>query len=354
MSRPTLLLCPGRGSYAAGELGYLSRSAPRAHLAPLEAALDVVDRQRAARGDRPLRELDGAGAFDGDFFRGENASALTFACTAFDVLRLDDALLEVVAVAGNSLGWYSALFASGALGLDETFTLVETMGGMTRARSVGAQILYPLVDEEWHADGERTMAVDDALARVRRAGHRAGWSIRYGGFAVLWVDDAGRDPLLSALPRARMGSRKYPLELPGHAAFHSPLMRDAAAAGLEALAGLGWRAPGVPLIDGRGQQWSPLSTDPHALLRYTLGHQVLETFDFAATIRVALREYAPEVVVLLGPGDTLGAAVAHVIIAERWQGIDSRSAFAVRQQDDPLLISMGRPEQAEAVTLGEA
>jgi hypothetical protein len=42
--------------------------------------------------------------------------------------------------------------------------------------------------------------------------------------------------------------------------------------------------------------------------------------------------------------------VAQVIIAERWQGIDSRSAFAARQEESPLLISMARPEQAAAVT----
>lgn len=352
MSRAAVVLCPGRGSYAAGELGYLSRPAPAMRIAPLEGALDAADRQRAARGDRLLRELDGAPEFDGDFFRGENASALTFACTAFDFLRLDDEALDVVAVAGNSLGWYSALFVGGALDLTDAFELVETMGGMTRNGTIGAQVLYPIVDEEWHADAERTAAVRAAVDEVRAAGHRAGWSIRYGGFAVLWVDDAGRDPLLTALPRAKMGARKYPLELPGHSAFHSPLMRDGSGAGLAALAELGWRAPRAPLIDGRGQQWSPLSADPTALYRYTLEHQVVETFDFSAAVRVALREYAPELIVLLGPGDTLGAAVAQVIIAERWQGIDSRSAFAVRQQDDPFLISMARPEQAEAVTLG--
>lgn len=354
MSRSAVVLCPGRGSYAAGELGYLTRPAPPHRIAPLKAAIDLIDDQRAARGDRKLRALDGATEFDGEFFRGENASSLTFACTAFDFLRLNDEALEIVGVAGNSLGWYSALFASGALDLGDTFELVETMGGMTRTGTVGAQVLYPVVDEEWRTDPERTAAVRDALAAVGRAGHAAGWSIHYGGFAVLWVDDAGRDPLLTALPRAKMGPRKYPLELPGHSAFHSPLMGDASAAGRASLAHLGWRAPRMPLIDGRGQPWSALSTDPEALFRYTLGHQVLETFDFAATVRVALREYAPEVVVLLGPGDTLGAAVAQVIIAERWQGIDSRSAFAVRQQDNPFLISMARPEQAAAVTLGSA
>jgi [acyl-carrier-protein] S-malonyltransferase len=50
----------------------------------------------------------------------------------------------------------------------------------------------------------------------------------------------------------------------------------------------------------------------------------------------------------------MGAAVAQVMIAERWQGIDSREAFLERQSTDPLLIPMGRPEQAQAFLLPPA
>jgi hypothetical protein len=249
------------------------------------------------------------------------------------------------------MGWYSALFAGGALDVDDAFELIETMGAMTRDGAIGAQVIYPLVDEQWLADGERQMLVRDALGAVDAAGKRAGWSIRYGGFAVLWVEDDGAGILLDALPETKVGTRKYPLTMPGHSAFHSPLMEEVAERGRQALAGLAWQAPTVPLIDGRGAQWRPLVCDPDALRRYTLGTQVTETFDFSATVRVALREYAPELIALLGPGDTLGAAVAHVIIAERWQGIDSRGAFAERQEDSPFLLSMARPEQAQAVTL---
>jgi len=354
MSRPALVLCPGRGSYTASELGYLARPVPQARRAALDAAIARIDEGRAARGDSTIRGLDGAERFSSDFFRGENASGLTFACTALDFLRLNDAAVDVVAVGGNSMGWYSALFAGGALGIDDTFTLIETMGAATRDGAIGAQVIYPLVDEQWLADTERRDHVERALAATTAAGTRAGWSIRYGGYAVLWADREGLEALLDALPEATVGSRKYPLTMPGHSAFHSPLMAEVSDGGLETLAGLGWTAPALPLIDGRGAQWRPLGCDPTALYRYTLATQVTETFDFSAQVRVALREYAPELIVLLGPGDTLGAAVAQVIIAERWQGIDSRSAFAARQQEDPLLISMARPEQAALVALPAA
>ena len=36
--------------------------------------------------------------------------------------------------------------------------------------------------------------------------------------------------------------------------------------------------------------------------------------------------------------------------AERWQGIDSREAIVARQASDPLILCMGRTEQAESST----
>jgi len=351
VSKAVVVLCPGRGSYTASELGYLSRPAPAAALVELTAAIDRSDGLRTARGDQTIRAMDGARKFSAEFFRGENAAGLTFACTAFDFLRLDRTELDIVAVGGNSMGWYSALFAAGVFGLDDAFDLVETMGGMTQNGRVGGQVIYPLVDDEWHAEPERAAAVATALEHVRAAGHQAGWSIRYGGYAVLWADQDGLAPLLEELPPATSGTTKYPLELPGHSAFHSPLMLPISERALDQLSSLPWRPPEVPLIDGRGDRWTPLGTDPAALCRYTLAAQVLEAYDFGAAVRVALREYAPDAFVLLGPGDALGAAVAHILIAERWQGIDSRDAFIERQQDDPLLISLGRTEQAALVTL---
>jgi len=346
VSKAAVLLCPGRGSYRATELGYLSRPAPAEARAPLDAAIDRADGLRTARGDLTIRAMDGSPKFRSELFAGENASALTFACTAFDALRLDRTEIEPVAVGGNSLGWYSALFVGGVFDLDNGFEQVETMGGMTRRGPIGGQVVYPLVDDRWRHDDDRRSAVESALEVVAAGGVRVGWSIRYGGFAVLWADDDAVEPLLAALPVIELGERKYPLRLPDHSAFHSPLMAAASERALDQLAGLPWRQPALPLIDGRGAQWRPLSCDPEELCRYTLETQVLTTFDFASTVRVALHEYAPERLVLLGPGDALFSAVAQVLIAERWQGIDSREAFLERQQEEPFVLSMARAEQA--------
>ena len=349
--RRVVVICPGRGSYGAADLGSLSRAIPAASRDAFQAVLSATDARREAAGDPTLSALDGSERMTAAHSAGQHVSPLIFACTAAEFLRLDRERCHVVAVAGNSLGWYSALFCAGALTLADTMRLVETMSGMNRDGLIGGQLVYPVTDERWLADHDLAERVDAALGAARAAGHQVGDSIRYGGYRVLWGDDAGIRELRNLLPRHESGERTYPLHLHGHAAFHSPLLADYARRGLHALADtVHWRAPDVPLIDGRGRQWSPLATDTGALAEYTLRTQVTSTFDFTACVRVALREYAPDLLVCLGPGDALGAPVAQVIIQERWQGIEDKAAFLRRQQADPLVASFARAEQRRLVT----
>ena len=108
--------------------------------------------------------------------------------------------------------------------------------------------------------------------------------------------------------------------------------------------------PHVPLIDGRGKVWRRFETRPDDLWDYTFGHQILAPYDFTAAMTVALREFAPDRVVLLGPGETLGGAIAQVMIALNWLDISSRAVFSERQGEDPYLVGMGRPAQRRIVT----
>jgi hypothetical protein len=71
-------------------------------------------------------------------------------------------------------------------------------------------------------------------------------------------------------------------------------------------------------------------------------------------VRVALRAFGPDHLVLLGPGETLGGAIAQVLILERWRGIDSKTAFLARQAENPFLISMSRRDQSARVASGAA
>jgi len=351
MTERVVVVCPGRGSYTEGELGWLSRHyCPPQARQELDAAIDRFDAQRQAGGDLGIREMDASERFSARLLKGENASPLIFACTALDFARLDPDKCRVVGVLGNSMGWYSSLYCAGVFGPDDALNIIETMGGSQRAGITGGQLMYPLVrHRDWQHDPEQETQLRAGLASVRAVGHRVGVSIKLGGFAVLWGDEQGIRSLLEELPMVKMGGREYPFRLLFHAAFHSPLLNQVSRMGLEQLIDLPWRAPSIPLIDGRGSQFRPLLTAPDALYKYTLGNQVTDTYDFSASIRTAVREYAPDRIVLLGPGEGLGGAIAHVLIKEKWQGIRNKQDFFARQKNDPFLISMARENQAALV-----
>jgi [acyl-carrier-protein] S-malonyltransferase len=104
------------------------------------------------------------------------------------------------------------------------------------------------------------------------------------------------------------------------------------------------------MIDGRGQIWRPHAVDAGKLRHYTFATQILEPYDFTHAVQVAVKEYAPDRIILLGPGDTLGGAIAQSLIAIQWQGLRTKQDFqAVQTSDDPLLLSMGREEQRALV-----
>ena len=77
--------------------------------------------------------------------------------------------------------------------------------------------------------------------------------------------------------------------------------------------------------------------------------QILETYDFTRAIQVAVREHAPDRIILLGPGDTLGGAIAQALIAIQWQGLGSKRDFQEMQTASPFLLAMGREDQRALV-----
>jgi hypothetical protein len=104
------------------------------------------------------------------------------------------------------------------------------------------------------------------------------------------------------------------------------------------------------MVDGMGTIWRPRAVSPSAVWDYTFGTQVLEPYDFAASIRVCLREFAPDCLIVLGPGDTLGGAVAQALIGLNWRGLSSKGDFTELQKTAPFLLSMGRADQRSLVT----
>jgi [acyl-carrier-protein] S-malonyltransferase len=332
-----LLVCPGRGSYDRSSLGWLKDRNETAN-----AVVSVCDEYRSARGKPTVTALDSEPLFKtGQHVAGEHASLLTFATTLADRFTLDAQRYEIVGVVGNSMGWYTALAVSGALSLEDAVHLVDTMGSYQQDNVIGGQILYPLTDEDWVADPMLAEGVEQALREAGQQGHVAEWSIRLGGFAVLGADPEGLKVLMATLPRVQRGERTFPLQLPLHSAFHTSLMQPTAARAQQELRDLAFRAPEVPLVDGRGVIFRPLGADPQELARYTLGHQVVRPYDFATSLVTALHHCGPDLVVLLGPGNPLGGPVARTLVADGWRGHQTRASFEAASREDPFLLSFG-------------
>ena len=306
-------LCPGRGSYAKRELGTLERLVQELGDEG-RSGLERIEKQRKLLDDDlpALAKLDTAPEFRSSLhLPGRNASPLIFACTVLDALR-ESRREGPCVVAGNSLGFYSALVVSGALEIEEGMRLVSTMARLQELGAKGGQVLWTRLDDDWRMLPERRAALDDLLARLRARAVSADVSIELGGHVVLAGDEEATRALLEELPKVKLGKRDFPFRLPFHGPFHTPLLAPVAEAAAKALADLELRAPRVPLVDGRGFVWSPLSSDVEALREYTIGTQVTTTFDFTTMCRVALVDFAPDEHVLLAPGSSLRAPLGHV------------------------------------------
>ncbi|MBM4393508.1 MAG: ACP S-malonyltransferase [Deltaproteobacteria bacterium] len=331
--RRIILVCPGRGSYGRDTL----RSIPRGPV------VEAADAFRAALARPTPTEMDATDTFSSRLHvAGENASILTMTAALADLEQLRE--VEVVGVVGNSMGWYTALAAAGALSLQDALRLVETMGQYQANNVIGAQLLYPLVDDEWQRlpSPELELILDDTAEMYH--------SIHLGGQAVLGGSTEAINGAMKRLPPRKIGDRDAPMILPLHSAFHTPLMAPTAARAQHDLADLGWQSPAVPLVDGHGTVHWPRHGSPAALRAYTLGAQVTEPYDFGLGLVTALRELAPEAIVLLGPGGNLGGAAGQVLAREGWRGVHDKASFLALQAREPFVLAMSRPEQRALVT----
>lgn len=337
--KTAVVICPGRGTYNAGELGYLNR-----HHSDKTAFIDMIDRVRADAGQTPISALDGMDKFSPSIHGiGDNASLLIYACALSDYFSINRDLYDIVGVTGNSMGWYLSLAAAGAISLEDGARLVNGMGRIMTQNGTGGQVVYSTVDDDWRPDAVKQKHVDDALSMIGDVSIET--SIHLGGMHVFAGGDRGIKHLLSKLPR----DGNFPFQLRGHSAFHSakldhivPLAQDAFSLDL-------FNSPTLPMVDGQGNIWSPYSTDINTLYDYTLGAQINSTYDFSKAVQNAAHEFAPDVFIVLGPGGTMGAPVAQSLIAKNWRGLSSKTDFQSRQKDQPIILSMGRAENRDLV-----
>ena len=334
MKKTALVVCPGRGTYNKAELGYLAQNAAGNKL------IKQFDQVRTELALPTVTELDSMPTFQSrTHLKADNAAALIFAAGLTDYDAIDHNQYDVVAITGNSMGWYTALGCARVWLPEVAMQLVSNMAQLT-ANAAGAQFIYPLVDENWQSSAARQQLVRQQLQ------HHAGqlfMSICYGGYAVLAGTEQAVKSAMTALPPC---DERFPLLLQGHAGFHTPLMQAASDEALNNWPAECFGSVQTPLIDGRGHIWPAYCRDAAALQRYTLQHQVCQTYDFSLALQVAVKEFAPQHIIVLGPGGSLGGAVAQSLIDINWQGLTDKSDFLQLQQSaQPLVLSMGMPEQ---------
>jgi acyl transferase domain-containing protein len=221
------------------------------------------------------------------------------------------------------------------------------MGLNSQTHGPGGQILLQVVDDDWRpVPGLRENLLALVADIAVRPGHALALSIDLAGMLVLAGNEKGLATLLAEAPPT---PGRDPLRLAGHGPFHTPLMFGSADKAQAELPASLFGPPAIPMVDGRGHIWRRFASDPAAIRDYSFGHQILAPYDFALSVQVAVREYAPDVLILPGPGDTLGGAIAQALIGIGWQGLASKADFAARQASDPILLSMARPEQRALV-----
>ena len=338
-----VVICPGRGTYNKEELGYLSRN----H-ADKAAMIDLIDQYRAGQNQLSVSELDAMDNYSMKIHTaGENASPLIYACAMGDFAAINRDEYDIVAVTGNSMGWYIALAAAGALNPNAGIEVINTMGSMMVDGLIGGQMIYPLIDENWQWDQTKADTVEQVMADINQLDNaRVYTSIKLGGYIVFGANAQGMKELTARLQTIE---NRYPMKLHNHAAFHTPLLDQTSTKARAQLPASLFNAPSVPMIDGQGHIWQPYASDVHALHHYTLAPQVNRHYDFRAAIRVAIKEFAPDNLIILGPGATLGGAVAQELIKHQWQGMNCKQDFIDRQKQDPFILAMGMEEQRKLV-----
>ncbi len=348
MKKRALVIAPGRGTYNKSDLGYLKK-----YHADKKDLIATIDAYRKSQDQTAVSELDERASYSlKEHTRGDNASSLIYTCAYADYLSIDRERFDIVAITGNSMGWYIALGCAQALSVSDTTKLINTMGTMMQKSSIGGQLIYPFVDENWQTIPGKKEEIQKIAADINKQDDCTLYtSIELGGMSVFGGNDKAIQELAQRLTPVQ---DRFPLILPNHAAFHTPLQKPISRQALDQFTPHIFKNPNISLIDGRGHIWRPHATEAKEIYQYTLDYQVCQYYDFTKAVHVAMKEHAPDTIILLGPGTTLGSAVAQSLIQINWDGLNSKEDFTKRQASDtPVLHAMGIEDQRYKVTVNE-
>jgi [acyl-carrier-protein] S-malonyltransferase len=200
--------------------------------------------------------------------------------------------VEPTAMAGHSLGEYSALVAAGALELADALRLVRRRGQLMQEAvpvGVGAMAAFIGLDDEAVA----TLAADVADGEICAVAN-----YNSPGQTVIAGHKAAVDRAV-ALAKER-GARKATL-LAVSAPFHSPLMRPAREGMIPALAAVEFRDPRVPVVSNVDA--APVATGDAA--RDALARQIDGPVRWVESVKWMADELGVQAFLEVGPGNVL-------------------------------------------------
>jgi [acyl-carrier-protein] S-malonyltransferase len=222
---------------------------------------------------------------------------LAASVAAFRVLE-ETAGLKPVAVAGHSLGEWSALVAANGLGLGDAAHGVRERGRlMQQAVPVGVGAMAALLGID--LDRAQALCRDAATGEVVAPANLNG-----GGQVVIAGHAAAVDRVIAAAAATRVRAQKLVVSAP----FHCALMQPAADGLAPVLAGLRFTEPTVPVVTSVDARVVASAREVPELLE----RQVTAPVRWEDTAR-ALTGFGAGIAIECGPGRTLAGLMKRVV-----------------------------------------
>lgn len=219
------------------------------------------------------------------------------------------------AVAGHSLGEFTALCAVGALSFEAAVALVNT-----RANLMAGAV----------ADGEGGMAAllgmeDDAVVALCEAqtGERVVEAVNFNAPGQVAIS-GHRDALQRTVAEAKSHGAKRAVMLPVSVPNHSSLMREPGATLAQAISEVDWHLPSIPVV----QNAQAIAPDSQAAMLESLAHHVYSPVYWTRTIHQLRDVHGVTRLIECGPGKVLAGLVKRIDRQLPVDVVDSPAAVA--------------------------
>ncbi len=291
-----VVLFPGQGSQKPGMGKDVAEQYPEARAVFASADGALGDALSALCFDGPAETLT--------LTHNAQPALLTHGAAVWAVVRARLAP-HVRAVAGHSLGEFSAYHAAGSLTLGNAVRLVRQRGTLMHDAGVARPGTMAAVLGDTHPPLEEICATASIEAgTVVVANYNCPGQLVISG-AVAGVD--------RAMELAKAAGAKRVIKLNVAGAFHSPLMEPAEAGLVEALGAASWVDPTYPVYANVNAEPVTTAATARAALREQLAKPVRWTQEISA---IAAR-YSDALYVEMGPGNVLSGLVKKIVAGAR-------------------------------------